>query len=223
MRMRLGMFFAFAFWFTVIGLAQEGKSLFDGKSLDGWDGDSKFWSVQDGAITGKTTKENPTKENTFLIWKGGEVSDFELTLKFKIAGGNSGIQYRSADKGDHVVQGYQADIDSTNVFMGILYEEGGRGILAKRGQKVKVVAGRGGSSTDGEVSDKEVLDALKKDDWNEYRVVAKGNHLQHYLNGKLSVDVTDENEAKAAKKGILALQLHAGPPMTVQFKDIVLR
>lgn len=202
---------------------QEGKSIFDGKSLSGWEGDSKFWSVQDGAITGKTTKENPTAGNTFLIWKGGDVADFELTLKFKIVGGNSGIQYRSQDKGNHVVHGYQADIDSTDVHMGILYEEGGRGILAKRGTKVKVSTGRDGSSTAGASSDKEVLDAIKKEDWNEYRIVAKGNHLQHYLNGKISVDVTDEDEAKAAKKGILALQLHAGPPMMVQFKDIVLK
>jgi hypothetical protein len=204
-------------------IGQEGKSLFDGKSLSGWEGDSKFWSIQDEAITGKTTKENPTKGNTFLIWKGGEVADFDLTLKFKIVGGNSGIQYRSIDKDNFVVNGYQADIDSTNVYMGILYEEGGRGILAQRGKKVKLVEGKDGSVVDGEASDKEVLDALKKDDWNEYRVVAKGNHLQHFINGKITVDVTDENTAKAAKKGILALQLHAGPPMTVQFKDIVLK
>jgi Domain of Unknown Function (DUF1080) len=204
-------------------IGQEGKSLFDGKSLSGWEGDSKFWSIQDDAITGKTTKENPTKGNTFLIWKGGEVADFDLTLKFKIVGGNSGIQYRSIDKDNFVVNGYQADIDSTNVYMGILYEEGGRGILAQRGKKVKLVEGKDGSVVDGEASDKEVLDALKKDDWNEYRVVAKGNHLQHFINGKITVDVTDENTAKAAKKGILALQLHAGPPMTVQFKDIVLK
>jgi hypothetical protein len=202
---------------------QEGKSLFDGKSLSGWEGDSKFWSVQDGAITGKTTKENPTAGNTFLIWKGGEVADFDLTLKFKIVGGNSGIQYRSKDKGNFVVNGYQADIDSTGVYMGILYEEGGRGILAKRGTKVTVTGDRGAPITEGEIGDKEVLEAIKKDDWNEYRVVAKGNHLQHYLNGKISIDVTDEEASKAAKSGILALQLHAGPPMTVQFKDIVLK
>lgn len=222
MLVRLSVFATLMILATAV-MGQEGKSLFDGKSLAGWEGDSKFWSVQDGAITGKTTKENPTKGNTFLIWKGGEVADFDLTLKFKIVGGNSGIQYRSIDKDNFVVNGYQADIDSTNVYMGILYEEGGRGILAQRGKKVKLVEGKGGSVVDGEASDKEVLDALKKDDWNEYRVVAKGNHLQHFINGKISVDVTDENAAKAAKKGILALQLHAGPPMVVQFKDIVLK
>lgn len=223
MRLRFGLFCALAIFSTTFGLAQDGKALFDGKSLEGWDGNSKFWSVQDGAITGKTTKENPTAGNTFLIWKGGEVGDFELTLKFKIDGGNSGIQYRSLDKGNHVVHGYQADIDSTNKFMGILYEEGGRGILAQRGTKVNIAKDGTLKPETGAASDQEVLDALKKDDWNEYRVVAKGNHLQHYLNGKLSVEVVDEQASKAAKKGILALQLHAGPPMTVQFKDIVIK
>lgn len=222
MAIRFALATAFTLLFSCVGFAEDGKSLFDGKTLTGWDGDLKFWSVQDGAITGKTTPENPTKGNTFLIWKGGEVEDFDITLKFKIVGGNSGIQYRSADKGNHVVHGYQADIDSTDVHMGILYEEGGRGILAKRGAKV-VVAGRGGSSVDGAVSDKEILSSIKKEDWNEYRIVAKGNHLQQYINGKITVDVIDEESAKAAKKGILALQLHAGPPMTVQFKDIILK
>ena len=222
MAIRFALATAFTLLFSCVGFAEDGKSLFDGKTLTGWDGDLKFWSVQDGAITGKTTPENPTKGNTFLIWKGGEVEDLDITLKFKIVGGNSGIQYRSADKGNHVVHGYQADIDSTDVHMGILYEEGGRGILAKRGAKV-VVAGRGGSSVDGAVSDKEILSSIKKEDWNEYRIVAKGNHLQQYINGKITVDVIDEESAKAAKKGILALQLHAGPPMTVQFKDIILK
>jgi hypothetical protein len=208
---------------TSAALCQEGKSLFDGKTLTGWDGDSKFWSVEDGAITGKTTKDNPTKGNTFLIWKGGEVADFELTLKFKIVGGNSGVQYRSIDKGNHVVNGYQADFDPENVYTGMLYEEGGRAIIAKRSTKVKVT-GKGDKEVVGEtVGDKEILDTIKKGDWNDYRIVAKGNHLQHYLNGKLTIDVADEQESKAAKKGILALQLHAGPPMTVQFKDIVLK
>jgi hypothetical protein len=223
MSMRLGLFCAFTFCLAAASFAQEGKSLFDGKSLDGWDGNSKFWSVVDGAITGKTTAENPTKGNTFLLWKGGEVADFELSLKFKIVGGNSGVQYRSVDKGNHVVNGYQADFDTDNVYTGMLYEEGGRGIVAKRSTKVRVTAD-GKIEVVGETtSDKEILDTVKKGDWNDYRIVAKGNHLQHYLNGKLTVDVVDEQESKAAKKGILALQLHAGPPMTVQFKDIVLK
>src|SRR5262249_49163446 len=85
------------------------KSLFNGKDLSGWDGNPKFWSVQDGVITGQTTAENPTQGNTFLIWRDGTVDDFELRLSYRIVNGNSGIQYRSSDKGNWVVGGYQAD------------------------------------------------------------------------------------------------------------------
>ena len=199
------------------------KPLFDGKSLAGWEGNDKFWSVRDGAITGETTPDNPTRGNTFLIYKGGDVKDFELRLKFKIVGGNSGIQYRSTDKGNYVVGGYQADIDSKDRYIGILYEEGGRGILAERGDKVtistdgkKTVTGKTGDS-------KEIADAVKKEDWNEYVVIAKGNELVQKINGLTTVEVTDEDSSKAKASGILALQLHAGPPMTVQFKDIQIK
>lgn len=199
------------------------KPLFDGKSLAGWQGNEKFWSVKDGTITGQTTADHPTQGNTFLIWKDGEVKDFELRLKFKIVGGNSGIQYRSTDKGNHVVNGYQADIDSGDTYIGILYEEGGRGILAQRGEKVaigsdgtKQVTGKTGES-------KEIAAAVKKEDWNEYVVIAKGNHLVQKINGYTTIEVTDDESGKAKASGILALQLHAGPPMTVQFKDIEIK
>ena len=199
------------------------KSIFDGKSLAGWDGNEKFWSVKDGAITGQTTKENPTKGNTFLIWRGGEVKDFELKLKFKIVGGNSGIQYRSADKGNHVVHGYQADIDSGETYIGILYDEGGRGILAQRGDKVTITAD-GKKNVTGKTGDsKEIAAAVKKEDWNEYVVIAKGNHFVQKINGLTTIEVTDEESSKAEASGILALQLHAGPPMMVQFKDIQIK
>lgn len=206
------------------GQDSEGfRPLFDGKSLAGWEGNDKFWSVKDGAITGQTTPDNPTRGNTFLIYRGGDVKDFELRLKFKIVGGNSGIQYRSTDKGNHVVHGYQADIDSKDRYIGILYDEGGRGILAERGDKVtisadgkKMVTGKTGDS-------KEIADAVMKEDWNEYVVIAKGNHLVQKINGHTTVEVTDEDSSKAKASGILALQLHAGPPMTVQFKDIQIK
>jgi hypothetical protein len=200
--------------------ADEFQDLFDGKSLNGWEGNINFWSVKDGAITGQTTAENPTKGNTFLIWKAGEVKDFELRLQFRIVGGNSGIQYRSIDKGNHVVNGYQADIDSSDKYIGILYEEGGRGILAERGQKVEIGAD-GKKNVTGTTGDsKEIAAAVKKEDWNEYVVIAKGNHLTQSINGHTTVDVTDNASGKAKDSGILALQLHAGPPMTVQFKNI---
>ncbi len=212
------------------------KQLFNGKDLTGWKGQPEFWSVNDGAITGQTTKETPAKENTFLIWEG-EVADFELTLQYKIvdaAGGakgfgNSGIQYRSkVVKADYsVVAGYQADFEVGKSYSGILYEEKGRGILAKRGEKVVIHEGDAPNKPRIEVTGEvgksdEIQAAIKPAEWNDYKVVAKGGHLQHFINGNLTVDVTDET-AVGAKAGVLALQLHAGDPMTVQFKNIVLK
>jgi hypothetical protein len=205
------------------------QSLFNGKDLNGWDGNPKLWSVKDGVIRGQTTAENPTKGNTFLIWTNGVTADFELRASYKITPnndkgfGNSGIQYRSKilDSTNWVVGGYQGDFEAGATYSGILYEEKmTRGIMAARGQKVvwdkdckKQVAGSVGSSDD-------IQAAIKKEDWNEYVIIAKGNHLQHFINGKPTVDVTDECESKAAKSGVLALQLHAGPPMTVELKNI---
>ena len=212
-------------------LAQGGEAsgnLFNGKDLKGWDGNPAFWSVQDGTITGKTTKENPTKGNTFLIYTNGEVSDFELTLSYKIVGGNSGIQYRSkvADPKNWVVGGYQADFEAGKTYSGILYEERGRQILANRGQKtvIKDVDGKHKVEVVGSLGKSEEIQAkIKNEDWNQYRIVAKGNHLQHFINGVPTAETVDEQDSKAAKSGILALQLHAGPPMTVQFKDIKIK
>jgi hypothetical protein len=204
--------------------AQEGaRSLFNGKDLSGWDGDPKFWSVRDGAITGMTTAENPTAGNTFLIWKGGTLKDFDLRVKFRIQGGNSGIQYRSKDLGQWRVGGYQADFEAGEMYTGILYEERGRGILAKVGEKTTVGAD-GKPTVTGAVGDPAAIRAaVRKGEWNEYRITARGNHLVHEINGKVTAEVTDEDAARRASEGILALQLHAGPPMTVQFKDIRLK
>ena len=122
-------------------VSAEDKNLFNGKDLTGWKG-LDFWSVEDGAITGRTTKEKPTKGNTFLVWEG-EVADFELTFQYKIVGGNSGVQYRSklVDEKGFVIAGYQGDFEAGKTYSGILYEEKGRGILAKRGEKVVVKEG----------------------------------------------------------------------------------
>jgi hypothetical protein len=195
-------------------------TIFDGKTLDGWSGKNKFWSVRDGAITGETTEANPTKGNTFLIFKD-EVSDFELRLKVKILSGNSGIQYRSIDVGNSEVHGYQADVDSTEKYLGDLYDEGGsRGILAKGGEKVAIGVD-GKKSLIGQMHDREeIAAAVRWKDWNDYVVIAKGNRLVQKINGLTVVDFTDKEVAKARARGILALQLHAGPPMFVQFKDI---
>jgi hypothetical protein len=212
------------------------KILFNGKDLTGWKGLPAFWSVKDGAITGQTTVANPVKENTFLIWDG-EVGDFELRFKYKITdgdgkaekGGNSGVQYRSKlVKPDYfVMSGYQADFEVGKTYSGILYEEKGRGILAKRGEKVVLTEGESAKKPKIEVTGEvgksdEIQAAIHPAEWNDYVVIAKGGHLQHFINGKQTVDVTDETAA-GAKTGLLGLQLHAGPPMTVQFKDFVLK
>ena len=226
-------------------LAQaEDKKLFNGTDLTGWEGKPELWSVKDGCITGQTQpdpadprKKSLLKSNTFLIWKGGEVSDFELTLQYKIVDldgksdgfGNSGIQYRSkiVDPANFVVAGYQGDFECGKTYSGILYEEKGRGILAKRGEKVMIKEGADPKKPviekTGEVGKSdEIQAAIHPADWNEYKIIAKGGHLQHFINGKQTVDVTDET-AVGAKSGVLALQIHAGAAMTVQFKDIVLK
>ncbi len=208
------------------------KSLFNGKDLTGWAGRTNHWSVEDGAITGITTKENPAKGNNFLIAQDGDknliVDNFEVRFLYKFSSdwGNSGLQYRSKDKGSFVVNGYQGDFEVGATYSGILYEEGGRGILAQRGQKVVIKddsekTGKPKIDVTGSVGvSKDIQASIKKGDWNEYVIIAKGNHLQHFINGHQTIDVTDEQKSKAAKSGILAFQIHAGPEMKVQFKDV---
>ncbi len=200
------------------------KPIFNGKDLNGWEGNTNFWSVKDGMIQGQTTPENPTKGNTFLIWRAGTVDDFEFRWSFRMVGGNSGVQYRSKDFGNHVAGGYQADFEAGDTYSGILYEERGpRGIMAERGQKV--VWGKDGKKTVlGSVGDSKAIQAaIKKEGWNEYRILVQGNHIIHTINGLTTVDVTDEDPKNQVFSGILALQLHAGPPMLVQFKDLKLK
>jgi len=207
------------------GADEEGfVSLFNGKDLSGWRGDAAYWSVQDGAITAKTTPENLLKYNTFLIWEGGQPGDFELRVKYRIVGGNSGVQYRSKviDEAKFVCSGYQADIDSSPKYSGMCYEEKARGFLAPRGEKVTVNAD--GSKQVETIGDAVELQAkVNNEDWNDYRVVARGNHLQHYINGVLMSEVIDNQKDKAATSGVLALQAHQGPPMVVQFKEMRIR
>ena len=205
-------------------------SLFNGKDLTGWQGNEELWSVRDGAITGRTKADPKLTHNTFLVWTNGTVDDFELRLQYRIANGNSGIQYRSkvVEKGSFgpIVAGYQADFEAGKTYSGILYEEKGRGILAQRGQKTVIRADGADSKkhkveVTGSLGKSDDIQArIKQEDWNDYLVIAKGNHLQHFINGMQTVDVLDEHEAKAAPSGVLALQIHVGPPMTVQFRNL---
>lgn len=216
----------------------EGKAIFNGKDLTGWEGNTALWSVENGLLTGRTPadpadpKKSTLKHNTFLVWKAGKVSDFELTFKYRIVAGNSGVQYRSkelpAGEFGPIISGYQADFEAGKTYSGILYEERGRGILAKRGEKTVIKASADPKKPTVEVTGNvgvsdEIQASIKNEDWNEYKIVAKGNHVQHFINGKQTVDVTDEDSANAPKEGLLALQIHAGPPMEVQFKDLILK
>jgi hypothetical protein len=199
--------------------AEEPQVIFNEKDLTGWEGDLRIWSVEDGAIVGRTTAEAPIKNNTFLIWKDGELGDFRLTLEYQIEGGNSGIQYRSkvVDPEKWIVGGYQADIDSKPVYTGILYDERGRGILANRGERVTI--GRDGKTMATRFADAdELMKSVKSEGWNEYVIEARGPHLRHTINAKLMSETTDNDAEKSVASGILALQVHQGPPMTVRFR-----
>lgn len=209
--------------------ADDWQDLFNGKDLKGWAGREDLWSVKEGAITGYTKDGKIPGGNSFLIWDG-KVSDFELKVKFKIVGGNSGIQYRSKYVGEpknFVVGGYQADIDSAGArkqgFVGILYEERGRGFLTNRGTKTWIT--EDGTRHEVKIGDNdEILKNIKADDWNEYVVVAKSNHLIQSINGKVTAETIDLQKDKRAAEGLLAFQIHAGMgEMTVQFKDIKLK
>ena len=200
------------------------RTIFDGKSLEGWDGNPKFWSVEDGAITGKTSKEEPTKHNTFLIWRGGKPADFELKVEFRMCDVgytfcNSGIQIRSWEDKDWVVKGYQPDMDLANGYTGIVYGEGFRGILAQRGTKSVIGTDHKPKVKEQFADAKELAKGIKKGDWNEYDIVFKGNVLTQKINGQLMCELTDEDTV-ARKDGIIAFQIHAGPPMKVQFRNI---
>ncbi|MBM4003491.1 MAG: DUF1080 domain-containing protein [Planctomycetes bacterium] len=201
------------------------ESIFDGKSLDGWDGNPKFWKVEDGTITGQTTADNPTSGNTFLVWRKGETANFELKCEYRIVGGNSGIQYRSFEVPNEkwVIGGYQADIDSGDTYSGICYGERFRGILANRGEKT-IVGDDSKPKVVGTVGDSKTLQSkIKKEDWNNYHIVVNGFQFRHMINGNVTCELTDEDQKQRRDKGVLALQLHAGPPMKVQFRNIRLK
>jgi len=202
------------------------KTLFNGKDLTGWGGDLRIWSVRDRAITGQTTKENRVSENNFLIWKGGKVTDFELRLKFRLVGGNSGIYFRSekrapGQKGEPVV-GPQADFSADHRWTGVIMEYTKRGILAERGEKV-VIDEKGNKKVVGSVADsKELLKAVRNEEWNDYTVIANGGHVVLKINGIVMCELED-SDPRRVPTGLLALQVHVGPPMLVQLKDIRLR
>lgn len=206
------------------------KVLFNGKDLTGWDGDPRLWSVKDGVIHGETTAENVAKGNTFLIWKEGTVGDFDLRLSVRCnATNNSGIQYRSrhiTEKASNnwVVRGYQHEIRNEVKFpnvSGFIYDEGGkRGRICLVGEEATWEAD-GKKVVKSDLIDQAGWDKLfKLDDWNDVAIIAKGNRVRHYMNGKLILDFTDNHPELALKSGVLAVQLHAGKPMWAEYRNI---
>lgn len=207
------------------------ERLFNGVDLNGWDGDPRLWTVRDGVIRGETTPEKIANGNTFLIRKDTVLKDFELRFSFRCSStNNSGVQYRSKHivegnpRNRWVVRGYQHEIRNENKLpnvSGFIYDEGGRrGRICLVGEKAIWEAGTGKKVT-GTLIDADQFEALfRLDDWNDVVIVAQGNHLRHYLNGRLTLDFTDSDPDLALSEGILALQLHGGKPMWVEFKDI---
>ena len=214
-------------------------SIFDGKTLKGWEGDGVHWRAENGNLVGEVTPETLLKTNTFLIWQGGQPANFELTCEFKITkGGNSGINYRSVmvENVPHALKGYQADIDGANRYTGQNYEERGRTTLAYRGQKTLIPAPKvslqdgiknnawTSAVVTGSLGSSDSLQTLiNSEDWNKCRLVVKGNHLQHYINEVLMSDVTDNDPVNGKSKGLLGVQVHVGPPMKVEYRNIMLK
>jgi hypothetical protein len=217
------------------------KTIFDGKTLKGWEGDPVYWRVENGSLVGEITPDKPLKTNSFIIWQGGEPGDFELKGEFKITeAGNSGINYRSDRLTDvpFALRGYQADIDGRNRYTGQNYEERKRTTLAYRGEIAKINSYEGEATpeavraktarnawtnrtvTSSLGTSEELQKNIKPEDWNEFHLVVKGNRLQHFINGVLMSEVTDEDSVNGKAKGLLGVQVHVGPPMKVEYRNL---
>lgn len=214
-------------------------SLFDGKTLNNWVGDSTYWHVDSGSLVGEVTPATLLKRNSFIIYQGNMPDDFELRLEYKVSSkGNSGINYRSEkiEGVPNALRGYQADLNGPNTYTGSNYEERKRTTLASQGEKTIIPPIRiSPDSLQTQIKNNQWLPkqvvaslgsptvlkgAIKTDDWNEYRIVVKGNHLQHYINGVLMSDVTDNDTINRRFSGYLGVQVHVGPPMRIAYRNI---
>ncbi len=205
------------------------QSIFDGKSLSGWDCDPDFWRAENGVMTGETTATHQPKQNIFCIWKGGSPADFELKMEYKLTGttGNSGVQYRSVELPDvakWVLKGYQADIDGMQQYTGQVYEERNRAFLALRGQIAYVSDGKKTGSIGSTGNDNELKQLIKTDDWNEIHIIARGNTLMHLINGRLMSMVIDDDKANRKMEGEIGIQLHkTAAAMKIEARSIRLK
>lgn len=202
--------------------------IFDGKSLDGWVGDPVYWRVENGMLVGEITPETIVKRNTFIVWQGGKPRDFELKLEYRITeAGNSGINYRSAmlpasPETKFPMRGYQFDIDGQRQYVGNNYEERGRLFLAVRGQVTRVVSGRKPVlvSTIGDTNE---LANVATDGWNTAHIIVRGNTLMHLLNDRLMSITIDDDAPNRPEDGHIGVQVHVGPPMKVEYRNIRLK
>jgi hypothetical protein len=195
-------------------------AMFNGKDLNGWDGKPGWWRVEDGALTAESTPEKPCAKHNYLIWRGGEPGDFELRVEYRIIGkgANSGVQFRSRSLPDWDTSGYQADIETGDQWTGCLFEHK-RGGVSMRGQKT-VIQADGKKEITSLGDSKKLLEAVKPGDWNSYRILALGSEIVLEINGVVMCRATDQQAGAAARAGVIALQMHPGPPMKVQFRNL---
>ncbi len=205
------------------------QQIFDGKSLKNWDGDPAFWRVEGDAIVGESTEANPVKQNTFMIYRGGEPGDFELKVEFRINNTNSGVQYRSVQVPSrrqdrqvgaqglpgrhrhrqpvhrHAVRGARTEIPGA--------------ARARQATCQREYAGRSAA-----LDSSDALKSYIKDkDWNQFHVIARGGTLIHILNGHVTAVFVDDDMKNRTLKGLLGFQIHVGPPMKVEFRNVYLK
>ena len=223
---------------------KEFYSIFNGKNLEGWNGDKTYWSVKDGILIGEVTPETILKRNSFVIYEKEQPENFELKLEYRIStSGNSGVNYRSEKikNKPFSLRGYQSDIDGKNKYTGQNYEEKKRTTLAYIGEKViikempdsiplsnirKNVKRNCWQTRDivASLGDKKELKAtVKNNDWNTMHIITNGNHMQHFVNGVLMSDAIDLDTQNRSEKGFIGVQVHVGPPMKIEYKNIRLR
>ena len=192
-----------------------------GNRIRNWSGDSQYWSKKDGVLIGRT--DGSLNMNRFITWKVATVRNFDLRVKVRVtAGGNSGIQYRGLSRPDiglDVVTGYQCDVVANqSKYNGMLYEEKGRRILSHTGEKV-IVDGNGQPWVVGNFPVKE----FQPGEWYEYRVLAEANRHRHWINDHPTTDVIDLDENARSEEGVLAMQVHVGPAMTIEYKEMKIK
>jgi hypothetical protein len=200
----------------------EEVNLFNNKDLTGWDGPPGVWTVENGALVAQSTLEKPCKTDTYLVWKGETPSDYELSADFRLsAHGNSGIQIRSEALPQWKTSGYQADMTGDGSLVGFVYHHK-RGLIAGRGQRVHV-APDGSKTSEKIATPEELLKSFKPGDWNTYRIVCSGPEITLYVNSVMMCQFTDKDSKFATTNGVIALQMHPGPPMKIEFKNIILK